>query len=387
MISKNLFPISLFACIFFVAQFLSCASQLVPKEIFYVGTFADQDSQGLYVFEFDRSNGELNQIQTVSDREGPSFQAIHPDGNFLYSISGESMDPDSNHGTVSAYRIDQSTGKLSIINEQSAEGQGACHVSIDPRGRFVYVSNYSEGNLSVYSINQDGSLEEASDVVQHEGHGPNENRQNSPHMHSIIPSEDGKFIYASDLGIDKVMIYEVSDSGTLTPAEVPYVENTPGSGPRHFAIHPNGNFAYSAEELSYTVAAFSVDKRNGALSQIQRVSMLPDDYQNPNNSAADIHFSPDGKYLYASNRGHDSIVIYSVDPSTGFLSLSGHEPTRGGHPRNFGVDQKGEYLFVANRDDNNVVFFNKDNESGLLEYAGIEAIVPKAVCVTQHFLK
>lgn len=272
---------------------------------------------------------------------------------------------------------------LQLINEQSVEGRGTAHVSVDPLGKFAYVSNYSEGNLSVFSIHENGSLSETADVVRHEGSSVNERRQNSPHVHSIIPSTDGKFIYVSDLGTDQIMIYEVNrTTGELSPAKVPYVENTPGAGPRHFAIHPDGNFAYSAEELSSTVAVFSVDQNSGALDEIQRVTMLPEDFEG-NNSAADIHLSPDGRFLYASNRGHDSVVIYRVDADTGNLTLTGHEPTRGGHPRNFMMDQRGEYVLVSNRDDDNVVVFNRDQETGQLTYSGEEVSVPMAVCVTQ----
>ncbi len=367
--------------------FTGCTEQQTSKEIIYVGTFHDRGSEGLYVFEFDRDAGEMNQIQVVSDREGPNFQAIHPDGGLLYSVSDEPFTDDTDYGTLSAYRIDSETGRLSLMNEQSVEGRGTAHVSVDPLGRYVYVSNYSEGNLSVFVINEDGSLTEAVDIIHHEGSSINEQRQNNPHVHAVDPSADGRFIYVSDLGIDKIMIYEVHETnGTLTPAETPYVESTPGSGPRHFTIHANGSFAYSAEELSSTVAVFEVNETNRALNPIQRVSMLPDDFEE-SSSAADIHISPDGRFLYATNRGHDSLVIYSIDETTGELTLTGHESTRGGHPRNFMIDSRGEYLFVANRDDDHIVIFRGDQETGELEYTGNQANVPMAVCVTQYFLE
>lgn len=366
-----------------VSGFWGCTDDLPLKERVYVGTFDDRGSEGLYVFEFDRESGGMNLIQTVSDRQGPNFQAIHPGGGYLYSVSGEAFSEDTQHGTISAYQIHPNTGMLKIINEQSVEGRGTAHVSVDPLGEFAYVSNYSEGNLSVFRISENGGVSEAVDVVQHEGSSVNERRQNSPHVHSMIPSADGKFIYVSDLGTDQILIYQVNrTTGELSPAEVPYVESTPGSGPRHFTIHPGGEVAYSAEELSSTVAVFSVDKSTGSLTQIQRVTMLPEDYEG-NNSAADIHLSPDGRFLYASNRGHDSLVIYRVDAATGTLTLVGHEPTRGSHPRNFMMDQFGEYVLVANRDDDNVVVFNRNKETGELSFSGEEINVPMAVCVTQ----
>ncbi|MEX0929637.1 MAG: beta-propeller fold lactonase family protein, partial [Balneolales bacterium] len=171
-----------------------CGSQTIPAEYIYVGTAGNQEDSGLYVFGFDRENNELNPIQTIDDHSGPNFQALHPDGTFLYSVSGEAFSDDDESGTLTAYRIDQNTGKLSMVNEQSAEGRGPCHVSVDPLGRFVYVSNYSSGNLSVYAINGDGTLEPAADRVQHEGSSIHASRQKGPYMHSIIPSADGKFI-------------------------------------------------------------------------------------------------------------------------------------------------------------------------------------------------
>ena len=352
------------------------------KEIIYAGTFSEE---GLIVLEFNRAERSFTEIQRISDIEAPNFQALHPAGGFLYSVSSQGVSEDDNYGSIAAYRIDPETGKLTFLNIRSAEGRGPCHISIDPDGRFAYVSNYSSGNISVYPIRENGSLGEAVDVVQHEGSSVH-SRQGGPHMHSIIPSEDGRFIYASDLGIDKVKIYEVDrQSGVLSPAETPYVENVAGSGPRHFTIHPNGDYAYSVEELSSTVAVFSVDRQTGALEQRQRINMLPDDFDG-NNSAADIHISPDGRFLYATNRGHDSLAIYSIDETSGELTFVNREHTRGGHPRNFAIDQRGDFLFAANRDDDNIVLFERNRDTGELMYTGSEAVVPRVVCVTQLFL-
>lgn len=362
-----------------------CTGPQESKEIIYVGTFAGEGSEGLYVYEFDREAVELNLIQTVSDREGPNFQAIHPTKQYLYSISRVSFSDESEHHTVSAYQIDGESGRLSLINEQSVHGLGPAHVSVDPLGRFVYVANYAEGNLAVYTVREDGGLNQAADIIKHEGSSIHP-RQAAPHVHAIDPSPDGRFIYVSDLGMDRVMIYAVDpESGMLSPADSPWFENTPGAGPRHFTFHPNGRFAYSAEELSSTVAVLRVDPATGGLEQIQRADMRPDGFEEEN-TAADIHVSSDGRFLYASNRGHDSLAIFSIDEQTGELSPVGHEPTRGGHPRNFMIDQAGEFAFVANRDNNNVVVFHKDPETGELTYAGLEIEAPLAVCVTQLIL-
>jgi 6-phosphogluconolactonase len=298
----------------------------------------------------------------------------------------EGMDKESKAGTVAAFQIDQSNGKISKINEQSSEGAGPCHVSVDPSGKFAFVSNYSGGNISVYPIRADGGLEKASDMVQHSGSSVNPNRQRQPHMHSAVPSQNGRYVYASDLGIDRIKIYQVSGSGKLAPAKVPFAENTPGAGPRHFTLHPNGRFAFSLEELTSTIASFKVNKSSGGLSPLERVNGLPDYAKDMQNTGADIHVSPDGRFLYASNRGHDSLVIYAINPRNGKLTYVGHEGTRGGHPRNFCMDKKGEFVFVVNRDNDNLVVFKRDPATGKLTPTGEEARIPAAVCVKQLFL-
>lgn len=377
---KHIYPIATLLLLF-LFQTVQMNAQ-GGKEIIYAGTFSEE---GLIVLELNRDNHSFSEIQRISDIQSPNFQALHPNHGFLYSVSSQGVSDDDNYGSVAAYNIDANTGKLTFLNIRSAEGMGPCHISIDPLGRYAYVSNYSSGNISVFPILEDGSLGEVVDIVNHEGNSVH-SRQERPHMHSIIPSKDGRFIYASDLGIDKVKIYRVDgETGKLTPAETSFVENVPGSGPRHFIIHPTGDFAYSVEELSSTIAAFTVDSSSGALDQFQRVDMLPADFEG-NNTAADIHISPDGRFLYASNRGHDSLVIYSIHQTTGRLNLAGREPTRGGHPRNFAIDKIGEFVFVANRDDDNIVLFARDHETGHLTYTGTEVNVPRAVCVTQLFL-
>ncbi len=365
-----------------LSGFIGCA-QHKAKELIFVGTFDGDGSQGLYVFSLDRDNLSLELLQTISDRLAPSFQAVHPKMAVVYSASRSTISDQSDHQTIGAYRVDKGTGRLLLISEQSVMGISPAHVSVDPLGSFVYVSNYTSGNLSMFPIRDDGGLDMASDVVQHTGSSIHPTRQQKAHAHAADPSPDGKFLYVSDLGMDKIMIYEVDrQQRALSPASTPWFENTPGAGPRHLSFRPDGAYAYSAEELSSTVAVLRVDKNSGALHQVQRISMLPDDFEG-SNTAADIHVSPDGTFLYASNRGHESIVIYAVDESSGKLSLIGHEPTIGEHPRNFMIDESGELVFVANRDNNHVVLFQRDPLTGTLNYTGVEVIVPRAVCVTQ----
>ncbi|MGB3780475.1 MAG: lactonase family protein [Tunicatimonas sp.] len=357
------------------------------QDMLYAGTYSDRGSQGIYVLEFDRATGKLSERQTVEDKNSPSFLTIHPNGKYLYAVYREGKDADDQHGTVTAFAIDPKDGKLSKLNERSSEGAGPCHVSVDPAGQLVYVSNYGDGNLAVYPVGTDGKLGAATDVVQHSGSSVNPDRQQEPHMHSIIPSESGDIIYASDLGIDKIMLYQPDQSsGKLSPAAPPFAASTPGAGPRHFALHPEGQWAFSIEELSSTIAAYKVDKKSGNLTPVDRVTTLPKGASADGNSTADIHVSPDGKFVYASNRGHDSIVIYAIDTNTGKLTYVGNEPAGGKHPRNFCMDDQGEFVWVANRDTDNVVVFRRDAATGKLIPTGNEIKIPAVVCVQQFRL-
>ena len=370
--------------IYFIICILFAAHQTFAqtKDIIYAGSSSTRGSKGIYVFEFDRNQGKLNEVQTVTEGSSPGFLTLSPDKKILYSIYGKGTLTDGN-GAVMSFKVDPATGFLTKLNEQSAGGKGPAHISIDPKGRFAYVSNYGDGTLSVLPINKDGSLAKASDFIRHTGGSIVVGRQEGPHIHSAIPSPDGRFIYVSDLGIDKIMIYKVNDEGKLSPAAMPFVASTPGSGPRHFTIHPNGKYAYSAEEISSTIASFQVNKETGALSALERVNMPPAGFTE-RNSAADIHFSPDGKFLYASNRGHESLVIFKVDDKTGKMSLVGHENTGGKHPRNFMMDKKGEFVLTANQNTDNIVVFKRDKKTGKLSPNGEQKIVPAVTCLEQR---
>lgn len=381
--------------VLFSVFFMGCTeddSQQAPSgtgEYIYAGTFEGEGSEGLYVYELNRENLSLRHIQTVTNRVGPNFQAIHPNKQYLYSVGDDQYDESEPFGTLSAYQINQENGMLELINEQSVKGRGTAHVSVDPLGEFVYVSNYTGGNVVMFRILENGGIGEAIDSQQHEGSSINENRQNAPHVHQAVPSADGRYLYVSDLGIDKIMIYEIDrEEGRLVPASTPWFESVPGSGPRHLALHPNVEFAYSNEELSVTLAALSVDHETGALTQIQRLSMLPEGVEREDTmSGADIHVSQDGRYLYASVRGENLLAIYEIDQSSGQLTLVEHVSTEGDHPRNFMVDEKGEFVIVANRDSDHIVVFDRNSETGGLTFTGTEAEVPIAVCVTQLILE
>ena len=355
----------------FISAIMTFA-QKSGKEILYIGTYT-QKGEGIYVYEFDRNNLSYKELQVLVNKNSPSFLEFHPNKKFMYSAN-------EGNSTVSSYAID-GNGKLTTLNSKSSLGKGPCHVSVDPKGRFLYVSNYGSGQLGVYLLNSDGTIGAVADSIQDKGAA-----SQKPHMHSVIPSADGKYIYASDLGIDKIMVYSVDPkNGKLTPGAIPYVEVKAGDGPRHFAIHPNGNFAYSAGELGSVVNSFKIVKNSGALVPMERITMLPADFTGKN-SAADIHFSPDGKFLYASNRGHESLAIYAVDPQTGKLTIAGHADTHGKHPRNFLIDQKGDLAIVTNRDNDNVVFFKRNPQDGQLTYTNKEISIPTPVCVKQFFI-
>ena len=351
------------------------------KEIVYIGTYSLRGSEGIYVFEFDRRAGTMKPLQSVSNAKSPSFLAIHPTGRFMYSVNEADQSGPSNAGAVSAYAIDGKTGKLNFLNSQSSMGRGPCHISIDQTGRTAFVSNYGGGSLTVLPINADGKLSAATNSVQNTGSGPNTKRQETPHVHSATVSPENRFVYVADLGTDKLHIYETDvENGTVKPATVPFVSVKPGSGPRHFTVHPNGRFAYLVEELTSSVAVFSRDAKTGALVLISDgVTTLPANFTGQNTSA-DIHIDPSGKFLYQTNRGRDAIAMFAIG-SDGTLTSLGDEPTRGKTPRNFMIDPKGEFVFVAHQDSDNITLFRRNKTTGKLTYTGQSVSVPAPVCV------
>ena len=351
------------------------------QDIFYAATTSGHDSKGIYVLKFDRKAATLTILQTVTDKRNPNFLAVDPTGKYLYAICGEGLVPGDKNGSVLTFAIDAQTGLIKKLGEQSSEGRGPAHVSVDPKGRFVYVANYGQGNFAIYAVGADGSLGKAKQVVQYEGSGFDTALQKAPFVHSVIPSADGKFIYVSSLGLDRIMVYGVTDSGDFRPLSPPYTSSTPGAGPRHFTIQPNGRVAWSAEEITSSVAAYDRDASNGALTPKERFKMVPADHKG-NTSGADIHLSPDGKFLYASIRDLDRIAVYSVSRKTGRLTAVALEDTHGDHPRNFCVDKKGEFVFVENMLTDNIAIFKRDRKTGRMSYLGDEKI-PHAACLVQ----
>jgi 6-phosphogluconolactonase len=351
------------------------------KEIIYVGTYSVRGSKGIYIFEFDRKAGSLKQIQTVSGAKGPSFLALHPSKKYLYSVNEAAESGPSKAGAVSAYTLEGATGQLTFLNGQSSMGNGPCYVSIDQTGKTAFVANYGGGSLAVLPVKTDGTLGAASDSVQNAGSGPDAKRQESAHVHSATVSPDNRFVYVADLGTDKLHIFETDvKKGTVKPAQTPYVRVKPGSGPRHMAFHPNGKFAYLVEELTSSVAVFSRDAKTGALTLLtDGVKTLPADFSGQNTSA-DIHIDPTGKFLYQSNRGRDALAIFAIG-SDGQLTPLGDEPTKGKTPRNFMIDPKGDFIFIAHQDSDNITIFKRNKQTGKLTYTGQSVSVPAPVCV------
>lgn len=351
---------------------------MTPEHVFvYIGTYTRTESEGIYVYRFDDEAGDLTALGTA-EAENPSFLALHPQHRFLYAVGEGGKDA----GAVNAFELDPLTGQLTHLNQRSSHGTSPCHLAVERDGRFVYVANYGSGTLAVYPIEADGRLGEATDVVQHEGSGPNPRRQQGPHAHSITLDRSNRFAFAADLGADRLMIYELDfNNGKLLPNTAqPYVAVAPGAGPRHFTFHPTSEYAYLINEMGNSIVAFDYDAVDGRLTELQTVPTLPEDFDGKN-TCADIHVAPSGDVLYGSNRGHDSLVIYAIDRESGELTYRDHVSTGGATPRNFAIDPSGNFLLAANQDSDNVVVFRIDRDTGALTPTGHEIEVPMPVCV------
>ncbi len=349
--------------------------------LLYVGTYTNGKSEGIYVYRMNLASGDLKLLSIAKGVANPSYLSIHPQRKYLYSVNEVGEFAGKRTGAVTSFAIDQRTGELRKLNQQVSQGTSPCYISVDPSGKFVLAANYSSGSLAVLPIKSDGSLGEPVDVVQHQGSGANRRRQESPHAHCIVLDRSGKYAFAADLGIDKVMIYRFdAKTGKLTPNSQPYVQTKPGAGPRHFDIHPGGKFAYVINELDSSLTAFAYDDSKGVLKELQTVSSLPEGFQGVN-SCADVHVHPSGNFIYGSNRGHDSIVAFTIDERTGRLNYLAHESTQGKTPRNFGIDQTGAFLLAANQGSDTIVTYRIDQKTGKLKPTGQVTDVPTPVCL------
>ncbi|MHC4738753.1 MAG: lactonase family protein [Planctomycetota bacterium] len=344
----------------------------------YLGTYTrgENSSKGIYRSVLELETGKLSKPVVAAEAKNPSFLEIHPGGKFLYAVGGA-----GGTGSVSAYAIDRETEDLKFLNQQPSGGAGPCHVSIDHKGKNVLVANYTGGNASVIPIKADGRVGEPTGFVQHEGSSVNSKRQQGPRAHSINVSPNDRFAFVADLGIDKIMIYKLDvEKGTIVANNPAFAKVKDGAGPRHFCFGPNGKYAYVINELDCTITAFAYEASSGALTEIQTISTLPKGYDG-NNTCAEIRVHPSGRFVYGSNRGHNSIAVYRVDMAKGTLTFVEHERAGIKTPRNFNIEPTGKFCLVANQGGDNVAVFEIDQESGTLEATGDKISVPKPVCV------
>jgi 6-phosphogluconolactonase len=346
--------------------------------LLYVGTYTSGKSEGIYLYGMDPTTGALTKRSSVKS-DNPSFVVVNS-GRYLYAVNEVGELNGKRSGGVSAFAIDASSKRLTFINQQPSEGADPCHLSFDARRKHLLVANYTGGNVAVLPIQRDGSLGAAIDVEQHEGSGPRE-QQKSAHAHCIKLDRANRFALAADLGSDKVMIYRFNpQSGKLEPGQQPSATLHPGAGPRHLTFHPNGKFLYVINELDSSLTTFKYDPVKGTLTAFETVSTLPRDFTGTS-YCADVHVSRSGRFLYGSNRGHNSIVVFAIDPRTARLHLVEHVSTEGKWPRNFVIDPSGRFLLVANQHTDNVVVFRIDAQTGRLTPTGAGAEIPVPVCL------
>jgi len=353
---------------------------LVKTPFVFVGTYTETEgsqSQGIYVYRMEPSSGELTLERVIKNILNPSFLEIHPGGRFLYGVNEVQSYARQAGGGVSAFSIESE--QASLLNDQLSHGSDPCYVSVEQTGHFALVANYTSGSVAMFPIQPDGQLGAASDVIQHSGSSVHPERQTGPHAHCILPDPTNRFAVAVDLGLDKLLIYQMDlEQGKLH--KYAEVDVKPGAGPRHLTFHPNGQFAYLINELNSTLICYRYHAEDAKFEVLQTIPALPEDFMGEN-LCADIHISPHGNYLYASNRGHDSIVRFFIDQDTGLLTYQEHISTEGREPRNFAIDPGGAFLLVANQKTNSIVTFKIDAENGGLSNTEHKVEVSMPVCV------
>jgi 6-phosphogluconolactonase len=354
-----------------------------PKEYFaYFGTYTKAKSKGIYRARLDTATGRLSKAELVAECNDPAFLAVHPTERFLYAID-EGTDPAKTPGRgVRAYAVDGHTGALTFLNEQSAGGAGPCHLTVDPDGKCVLVANYSGGSVAALPLSSDGRLSAPTTVLQHSGSSVNPTRQKGPHAHGIYVPSGKRFALAPDLGLDRVLVYRLDAArASLTPNAPAFGAVAPGSGPRHLAFHPSGKFAYVINEMLCTMTAFAFNAQRGELRELQTLSTLPPgETVKAGFSTAEVVAHANGKFLYGSNRGHNSIVVYAIDAKTGQLRQIENTSTEGKAPRHFAIDPTGTWLLAENQGSDTVVVFRIDADSGRLTPTGQSLEVPVPVC-------
>jgi 6-phosphogluconolactonase len=346
----------------------------------FIGTYTGAKSKGIYVSRFDSATGRLTAPELVAETASPSFLALHPGGRFLYAV-GETVNlGDKRTGAVSAFSLDVKTGKLALLNRQSSGGAGPCHLAVDATGKCLLVANYGSGSIAALPIQADGTLGEPGAVIQHQGSSVNPRRQAGPHAHFIIPDPANRFALTCDLGLDQVLVYRLDPAkAKLTANEPPFAAVKPGAGPRHLAFDPSGRFVFLINEMGSTLTAFAYDAQRGALKELHTVSTLPETF-NGESTCAEVQVHPSGKFVYGSNRGHDSIAVFGFDSESGKLTCLEHQSTQGKTPRHFALDPSGRWLLAENQGSDSIVVFRVDPKTGRLSPTGQTVSVGAPVC-------
>ncbi len=363
-----------------VLSALATAASAGDRWHVYFGCYTNEKSgsKGIHRSSFDSATGTLSEPVLAAETGNPSFLALHPNGKFVYAV-GEMAGAGKKGGAVSAFAVNKADGTLRLVNQADSGGAGPCHISLDATGSMAMVANYGGGSVASYQVKDDGSLSGPVSFIQHEGSSVNPQRQKGPHAHSINRSPDNQYAFACDLGLDKVLAYKIDPkAGSLAAAGSAALP--PGSGPRHFAFHPSGRFAFVNNELLMTASTFSYSA--GALTLVDTVSTLPPEDQGKSGfSTAETVAHPNGKVVYVSNRTHDTIAVFSCDPATGKLTLIQNAPAEGQIPRNFNLDPTGKWMIVAHQNSNTAAVLKVDPESGKLSSTGNKIKVGGAVCV------
>lgn len=347
----------------------------------YLGTYTGGKSKGIYRCEFDTATGKLSEPALAAETSNPSFLALHPNQRYLYAVGEDSRFAGKPSGAVTAFALDAKSGELKQLNQKPSGGAAPCHLIVDQGGKHVLVANYSGGNAAVLAIDDEGRLGERTAFVQHTGKGDDPRRQEAPHAHCINLDAANRFAFVADLGLDRVFIYRYdADKGTLAKNEPPAVKVASKSGPRHFALHPSGRYAYVINEMASTITAMTYDAEKGSLTPIQTLSTLPKGYDKET-TTAEVQVHPSGKLVYGSNRGHDSIAIFTIDENSGKLTAAGHQAEGIKTPRSFSIDPTGRFMLVANQDGDSVLVFRINPETGALQATDEKIEVGKPVCV------
>ncbi|MBI4553931.1 MAG: lactonase family protein [Candidatus Latescibacteria bacterium] len=357
------------------------AEQRDTAILVYIGTWTNDDRDGIYVYRLDPASGALDFISKATEGDHPFFLALDARHRYLYAANAVQECDGQPGGAISAFAIDAVMGGLTRLNRQPSHGTLPCYLSLDQTGRYVFTANYSSGSVAVLPIQADGRLGPATAVVQHTGSSVNPQRQDSSHVHAIVPDPTNRYVVAADLGLDQLRLYRFdATQGVLTPHDPPWVQVAAGAGPRHIIFHPNGRYAFLINELDNTIVAYAYDAAQGTLTELQTTSTLPAGWTDATYSA-DIRVGPSGRVLYGSNRGHDSIALFLIDEATGRLTPAGHAPAQGAWPWNLAIDPTAAFLLAANNHSDRVVVFRLDEQTGQLVFTGHTADVPAPVCI------